>query len=73
MYKDGRIYSYSIINAPVEKFSAIAPYLIVIVDDGEKRFLVRIEAFEKDKPVGIGDPVKFDRLDEEGSPVYILN
>ncbi len=71
MYRDGKIYSFTVIHTAAEKFQHLVPYVIAIVDDGDGRFLVRIEQFDT-KKLAVDAAIKFDHLDPEGKPVYAL-
>ncbi|HPE15931.1 MAG TPA: OB-fold domain-containing protein [Oscillospiraceae bacterium] len=72
MYKDGAIFSFTVIYTPTEKFAPLAPYIIAIVDDGTSHYLVRIEEFDKTNLVRIGQAVVFSHLDADEKPVYKL-
>lgn len=71
MYRNGKIYSFTVIHTAAEKFQHLVPYAIAIVDDGDTRFLVRIEQFDLEK-LAVDADVRFDHLDPEGKPVYAL-
>lgn len=71
MYRDGKIYSFTVIHTAAEKFQHLVPYAIAIVDDGDVRFLVRIEQFDPEK-LAVDAAARFDHLDSEGKPVYAL-
>ncbi|SES87456.1 Zn-ribbon domain-containing OB-fold protein [Anaerobranca gottschalkii] len=72
MSNKGRLYTYTIVNVPTEKFKGQTPYLIGIVEEGENRVLSKIEGYEEGKNINIGDEVDFVYFDEYGNKVYKL-
>lgn len=72
MSKKATIYTYTVIHIATEAFKDRTPYLVAVVDDGERRFFTRVEGYEADREVGIGTMVEFSHLDELGKPVYKL-
>jgi len=72
MNKKASIYTYSIIYTASEDFKDKTPFVVAVVEDDNSRFLTRIENYKEgyDDEIKIGMTVEFDRMDENGKPLY---
>jgi uncharacterized OB-fold protein len=64
------IYTYTVIYSAAEAFKDMTPYVVALVDDGEKLVMSRIEGYDESKHIKIGDSVQLIRLDDNGKPIY---
>lgn len=58
MKNKGVIYTYSIVNSASEQFSKKVPYVVVIVDTGDRKFLSRIDNYDQSMDIKIGREVE---------------
>lgn len=70
MDKKAVVYTYSVIFSASEDFKDMTPFALAIVDDGEEKFLTRLEGYESGKEIKVGMEVAFSRLDDNGKPLY---
>lgn len=67
----GKIYAFSIINVPTEKFKGKTPYAVALVErtDGSK-ILTRLINFDSEKKLEIGMDVRESGTDEKGNVLF---
>lgn len=58
MMRKGKIYTYSVVNSAAEKFADKIPYALAIVEEGDKKFLTRVNNYAAEKPLEIGMEVE---------------
>ncbi len=54
----GIVYSYSVIHSTTEEFKALIPYLVVLLEDGHQKRLVRLEGDPTELNISIGAEIK---------------
>lgn len=56
--KKGKIYTYSIVYSASESFSDKTPYIVAIIEDGNNKFLSRIDGYNEQMDVAVGKEVE---------------
>lgn len=65
-----KIYSYSIVYSTADAFKDKAPYVIAILDDGQQKFVTRVENYHECREVKIGMEVVLSSPMEGNIPIY---
>jgi len=70
MDKKAKIYTYTVIHSASEAFKDKTPYVVAVVDDGQEKFLTRVEGYDDKREIHIGMEVELLVTDENGSSIY---
>ncbi|MFZ3101741.1 MAG: OB-fold domain-containing protein [Desulfitobacteriaceae bacterium] len=64
------IYTYSIVYSAAEAFKDNVPYVVAVLDDGQQKFVTRVENYQDSREVKIGMEVVFSGTMEGSIPIY---
>jgi uncharacterized OB-fold protein len=56
--RKGKIFTYSVVNSASEKFADKIPYALAIIEEGDKKFLTRLNNYKAETPLEIGMEVE---------------
>ncbi|MDE5414921.1 Zn-ribbon domain-containing OB-fold protein [Alkalihalobacterium chitinilyticum] len=72
MSERAKIYTYSVIHVASVEFSEKVPYVVAVIEDGNRKLLTRVEGYSQDQQIEIGMEVVYKTEDENGKPIYEL-
>ena len=70
MGQRGTIFTYSIVHSAADAFKDKVPYVVALVEEGERIRLARIEGYTEKTDVRSGMEVELLADDGGGSPLY---
>lgn len=70
MERRGTIHTYSVVRSGTEAFQDTTPYVLAMVEERDKKRVVRIEGHTAETDISIGMEVAFLRDDVRGNPIY---
>ncbi|PKM88958.1 MAG: hypothetical protein CVU87_06385 [Firmicutes bacterium HGW-Firmicutes-12] len=65
MNKKGTIFTYSIVYSASEAFSDKTPYVVAIIENGEGKFLSRIDDYKEEMNIVVGMDVELIDTDTD--------
>lgn len=69
MGRRGTIFTYSIVHSGTETFKDKTPYVVALVEEGERIRLARIEGYTEKTEIRVGMEVELPADDGAGTPL----